>query len=191
MPFRKALNKEPSPLVCLDLGSCYCKSDGLYSQSQMASMSTSYLGCDGPHASSLFGENSKLNCPFQGTQSQTAEHPCYFFSSSSVFFPRSRKCNKEQCSWCKLTTDFWVAINVFPVLLSAPFLEMYLAFSKHKNGIYAGHTYLKSHSWVAAINSGIPTFYVKLRVVKTYSLFNLLFYCLITQNSLQMTLTPC
>lgn len=36
MPFRKALNEEPS-LVYLHLGSWYCKSDGMYSESQLAS----------------------------------------------------------------------------------------------------------------------------------------------------------
>lgn len=133
--------------------------------SQMASTSASYLGCDGPHASSLFGENPKPQLSLSGDTKSDSRGSLLFFSSSSIFFPRNRKCNKEQCSWCKLTTDFGGAINVFPVLLSVPFLEMCFSFSKHKNGIHAGHKYLKSHSWVAATNSGIPTFYVKLWVV--------------------------
>lgn len=33
---------------------------------------------------------------------------------------------------------------MFLVLFSVPFLEMWLAFSKHKDGVHTGHTYLKS-----------------------------------------------
>lgn len=146
---------------CLDLCSHYRKSDGLYSKSQLASTLYKLLRMWGASCIlPLWWQLQASIVPFKGHKDSRAS--LLFFSNSSIFFLRSRKRNREQCSWRKLTTDFWSAIDVFPVLFSVPFLEMCLAFSKHQHGIHAGHTYLKSHSWVVATNSGIPTFSVKL-----------------------------
>lgn len=146
---------------CLDLCSHYRKSDGLYSKSQLASTLYKLLRMWGASGIlPLWWQLQASIVPFKGHKDSRAS--LLFFSNSSIFFLRSRKRNREKCSWRKLTTDFWSAINVFPVLFSVPFLEMCLAFSKHQHGIHAGHTYLKSHSWVVATNSGIPTFSVKL-----------------------------
>ena len=133
--------------------------------------------------------------PFKGHEARQLSAPVILFQSQH-FLPEKQETQPATVLMVQAHHRLAECHKDVPCFVLCPFPWKLPCFFKHQAGVYAGHTYS-----LVSLLSGSNQFRhcYRLCKVRTWfphhlaficSVFDLLFYCLVTHSSLQMTLTP-